>query len=93
MNRLVATTERAFPKATVELEASLSTQAVAGSRVSRVESERVEVESGRAVSRESRVGGELKGADEESRAGCWVRLGVAFFCAPRSKKCALNSRF
>ena len=39
MNRLVATTERAFPKATVELEASLSTQAVAGSRVSRVESE------------------------------------------------------
>ena len=39
MNRLVATIERAFPKATVELEASLSTQAVAGSRVSRVESE------------------------------------------------------
>ena len=39
MNRLVATTKRAFPKATVELDASLSTQAVAGSRVSRVESE------------------------------------------------------
>ena len=82
MNRLVATTERAFPKATVELEASLSTQAVAGSRVSRAESlesrERAEVESGRAVSRESRVGGELKGADEESRSGCWVRLEVAF---------------
>ena len=38
-NRLVATTEGAFPKATVELEASLSTQAVAESRVSRVESE------------------------------------------------------
>ena len=39
MDCLVATTERAFPKATVELEASLSTQAVARSRVSRVESE------------------------------------------------------
>ena len=39
INRLVATIKRAFPKATVELEASLSTQAVAGSRVSRAESE------------------------------------------------------
>ena len=39
MKRVVATIEKAFPKATVELEASLSTQAVAGSRVSRVESE------------------------------------------------------
>ena len=39
MNRLVATIERAFPKATVALEASLSTQAVAGSRVSRAEGE------------------------------------------------------
>ena len=36
---MVATIEKAFPKATVEFEASLSTQAVAGSRVSRVESE------------------------------------------------------
>ena len=36
---VVAAIEKAFPKATVELEASLSTQAVAGSRVSRVESE------------------------------------------------------
>ena len=50
-----------------------------GSRIASFESrEGVEVESGRAVSRESRVGGELKGADEESRAGCWVRLEVAF---------------
>ena len=39
MNRLVATIESAFPKATVELEASLSTQAVAGSRLSRAEGE------------------------------------------------------
>ena len=31
------TIEKAFPKATVELEASLSTEAVAGSRVSRAE--------------------------------------------------------
>ena len=30
------------------------------------------------MSREPRVGGELKGADEESRAGCWLRLEVAF---------------
>ena len=38
--RVVATIEKAFPnKATVELEASLSTQAVSGSRVSRAESE------------------------------------------------------
>ena len=39
--RLVAAFEKAFPKATVELEASLSlsTRAVAGSRVSRAESE------------------------------------------------------
>ena len=36
---VVATIEKAFLKATVELEASLATQAVAGSRVSRVESE------------------------------------------------------
>ena len=37
--RVVATIEKAFPKATVELEASLSTQAEAGSRVSRAEGE------------------------------------------------------
>ena len=55
--------------------------------------ERAEVESGRAVSRESRVGGELKGADEESRADCWVRLEVAFLVHHAAKKCALNSRF
>ena len=46
MNRLVATIERAFPKATVELEASLSTQDTNGSRIASFESrERVEVES------------------------------------------------
>ena len=39
MKRVVAPIEKAFPKATVELEASLSTQAVARSRVSRAESE------------------------------------------------------
>ena len=36
---MVATIEKAFLKATVELEASLSTRAVAGSQVSRVERE------------------------------------------------------
>ena len=36
---VVATIKKAFLKATVELEASLATQAVAGSRVSRFESE------------------------------------------------------
>ena len=54
MKRVVAAIEKAFPKATVDLEAStaLSTHAVAGSRVSRVEGRgRVKVESGRAVSR------------------------------------------
>ena len=57
MKHLVATIEKAFPKATVELEASLSTQAVAG--ITSFESrERAEVESGRVVSRELRVGGE-----------------------------------
>ena len=39
MKRAVAAIEKVFPKATVKLEASLSTHAVAGSRVSRVESE------------------------------------------------------
>ena len=37
------------------------------------------------VSRESRVGGELKGAGEEGRAGCWVRLEVAFLVHRASK--------
>ena len=79
MDCLVATIERAFPKATVEFEASLFAVHTSGSRIASFESrERAEVESGRALSRESRVGGELKGADEESRAGCWVRLEVAF---------------
>ena len=56
--------------------------------------ERAEVESGsgRAVSRESRVGGELKGADEESRAGCWVRLEVAFL-VHHAAKVRLNLAF
>ena len=39
MKRVVAAIEKAPPKATVELEASLSTQAVAGSRILRAESE------------------------------------------------------
>ena len=58
MKRLVATIEKAFPKATVVVTRGLAVH-TGGSRIASFEGrERAEVESGRAVSRESRVAGE-----------------------------------